>query len=506
MSGETRVSGLPRARNLAGAFLAAALLFVACAAATPVRHHPVPIVLWALIFLGIVAAGVMRLGPLYGVPLAIAAGVAFDSFYIPPTREFDSRDWENFLVVLLYLALAVMVGALADASRRRAKASEEQRGLLADEQAALRRLATLVARGVEPSEVFLAAAVEMRDLLGVDSTRIARFELDATATIVAESGPYGHSGARWELEPSMAITEVFRAGHAARADDYSGAPPRVRERFERLGVRASVASPVVVAGRLWGATVVSSASTPLPPGTEQRMVYFTDLLAIAIANADGRAQLTASRARIVATADDTRRKIERDLHDGVQQRLVSLALALRRAARRVPPELSDLEASLSQTVEDINEVTGQLREISRGIHPAILSQGGLAPALRTLARRSPLPVTVTAGTEARLPEHVEVAAYYVVAEALSNVAKHARASGAEVEVQAVDGTLRLRVRDDGVGGADPSRGSGLTGLWDRVEALGGSIAVESPRGAGTAVEVTLPIRDAQAYGRPEIAG
>jgi signal transduction histidine kinase len=284
-----------------------------------------------------------------------------------------------------------------------------------------------------------------------------------------------------ELRPSSAAEKVLRTGRAAGVGE---------------GGEASVASPVIVGGHLWGAIVASSRRGPLPSQTEERMAEFTELLATAIANADGRAQLKASRARIVAASDDTRRRLERDLHDGVQQRLVSLGLGLRATEKRVPPELPELRAALSQTAEGLNDAVGELQEISRGIHPAILSQGGLAPALRTLARRSAVPVDVTVETEERLPEPIEVAAYYVVAEALANVAKHAGASSASVEVEMTNAGLRLCVRDDGVGDADPARGSGLIGLADRVEALGGQIAVESPSGEGTSLEVTLPVAPA----------
>jgi signal transduction histidine kinase len=227
--------------------------------------------------------------------------------------------------------------------------------------------------------------------------------------------------------------------------------------------------------------------------TERRLAEFTELVAIAIANAEDRAELKASRARIVAATDESRRQIERDLHDGVQQRLVSLALALRAAEPSVPSERTELRLTLSQTVAGLNDALSELREISRGIHPAILSQGGLAPALRTLARRSRVPVELTLGAEEPLPAQLEVAAYYVVAEALANIAKHARAESAWVDLERSDGELRLRVGDDGVGGADPARGSGLIGLSDRVQAVGGAVAVESPRGGGTCLDVTLPI-------------
>ncbi len=213
----------------------------------------------------------------------------------------------------------------------------------------------------------------------------------------------------------------------------------------REGLRSSVASPIHVGGRLWGAIVASSRRGPFPADTEQRIADFTELAATAIANTEGRAELVASRARIVAAFDRARRVLERDLHDGVQQRLVSLALTLRGAQKRVPDGLPELDASLSQAIEGLAEVLSELQEISRGIHPAILSQGGLVPALKTLARRSAIPVELSVRAGGRLPEPVEVAAYYVVAEALTNVAKHARASVVYVDVDMHDDALQLRV-------------------------------------------------------------
>ena len=240
----------------------------------------------------------------------------------------------------------------------------------------------------------------------------------------------------------------------------------------------------------------------MPLDTEGRLAEFTELVATAIANAESRAELAASRARIVATADATRRRIERDLHDGAQQQLVSLALELRAAQAALPPELSEQRAELSRVVEGLTAVLDELREIASGIHPAICPRAVSAPALKTLARRSPIPVELDVRVEGRLPESVEVAAYYVVSEMLTNAAKHAHASTVNVDVAAADGVLRVSVRDDGVGGADPARGSGLVGLRDRVEALGGTFTVESPRDAGTTIEVALPFdRNGEAANR-----
>jgi signal transduction histidine kinase len=220
---------------------------------------------------------------------------------------------------------------------------------------------------------------------------------------------------------------------------------------------------------------------------------FTDLVATAIANAESRGELAASRARIVNAADEVRRGIERDLHDGTQQRLVSLGLELRSVLVAVPPDLDELRGALSRIAESLADVQQELIEMARGIHPAILARGGLGPALKTLAHRSPVPVELDVRVDGRLPERVEVPAYYVVSEALTNAAKHAHASVVRVEVAVIERGLCVVVCDDGVGGADPARGSGLVGLRDRVEAFGGTMTVQSPRGAGTSLDVELPL-------------
>ena len=248
----------------------------------------------------------------------------------------------------------------------------------------------------------------------------------------------------------------------------------------------------MVEGRLWGAMVVA-ASEELPPDAEERLEKVGELVATAIANAESKSELAASRRRIVAASDDARRRIERDLHDGTQQRLVSLGLAVRVAQSSLPSDLSDLRSELSQIATGLAEAVEELQELSRGIHPAILAQGGLAPALRTLARRSAIPIALDIRTDTRLPTPIEVAAYYVISEALANAAKHAQASRIDISVTPRDGRLMLSIRDDGIGGADRSRGSGLVGLTNRVEALGGSISIESPPGAGTRLTAELPL-------------
>jgi signal transduction histidine kinase len=374
---------------------------------------------------------------------------------------------------------------------------------VADEQAALRRVATLVARGVAPPAVFSAVASETGRLLGAEATHVAQFEPDGTVTVAGSwakpdaEGLALPAGSRLSAGEGTVAGRVQRTGQPARVFGYDEADGDIPTWARRHGIHSSVGSPIVVEGRLWGVVAASSAaSAPHPDDTEKRLLAFTELAAMAVANAESRALLAASRARVVATADETRRRIERDLHDGTQQRLISLALELRSAEARMPPEHQNLAEQWSRTADGLNDVIDELREITRGLHPAVLERGGLGPALRALARRAAVPVELDAGLSGRLPERVEVAAYYVVSEALANATKHARATLVEVEVRIAEDVLHMLVRDDGVGGADMSRGSGLIGLSDRVEALGGRLDLTSTPGAGTALMVTIPIRPA----------
>jgi signal transduction histidine kinase len=370
---------------------------------------------------------------------------------------------------------------------------------LAEGQAALRRVATLVARGAPPAHVFAAVAEELAQLLHAAITKVLRFETDGTATVV---GGWGRPGLRVPIGERMALdgegvaVKVKESGQPARSDRFAGPPGSVADSFHRLGAKTAIGGPVIVEGVLWGVAVAAfTHEEPLPADGEARISGFTELVATAIANAEAQAKLTASRARVIATADETRRRIERDIHDGAQQHLVSLTLQLRAAQAAVPPELEELEAELARVATGLTNTFDELREYARGIHPAILAEGGLGPALRTLARRSAVPVDLKMRVDAGLPERIEVCAYYVVSEALTNTAKHALASTVAADVESSDGVLRISVSDDGVGGADFSGGSGLVGLRDRVEALGGRISVDSPRGAGTSLRVELPIGD-----------
>jgi signal transduction histidine kinase len=381
---------------------------------------------------------------------------------------------------------------LAATAIANAQARVELRGF-AEEQAALRRVATLVADAAPPAQVFAAVTEEAGRLLDADIAAMGRYDRDGMETAVATWDITGAAlpiGTKWSLGGWNLQTMIFQTGQPARIDDYTSASGPAAEYARKSGLRGAVGVPVSAEGRLWGVTVVASRAGPMPAGTEARLSGFTELAGTAIANTEAQAALAASRARVVATADATRRRIERNLHDGAQQRLVCLALDLRAAEAA---GAGDLAPELDRVAAGLDDVLVDLREIARGLHPAILADGGLAPALKTLARRSAFPVRLDVQVGARLPDPVEIAVYYTVAEALTNAAKHAGATAVEIEVTAGDGVLNVSVRDNGCGGADFSCGSGLLGLKDRAEALGGHLRLHSPRGAGTALEITLPL-------------
>jgi signal transduction histidine kinase len=379
--------------------------------------------------------------------------------------------------------------------------AESRAGLarLAAEQAALRRVATLVAGGTPPRELFAAVVEEVARLLSVEFAALGRYEPDGAITAVAVWGRTGQHipvGRRWSLGGRDVATLVFETGRAARLNSYTDTSWQPGDIAREVRVGSGVGTPVIVEGRLWGLIATYSAvGEPLPRDTEARLASFTELVATAIANAESRGELMASRARIVAAADETRRRIERDLHDGIQQRLVTLGLELRAAQDQMPALPGELEHTLARVGDGLSSVFDELREISHGIHPAVLSNGGLKPALNALRRRSAVPVELDLQTEQRLPEAVEVATYYVVSEALANAAKHAKASVVRVELRIQDATLQLAIHDDGVGGADINHGSGLLGLRDRIEALGGTQLVTSPAGIGTTLLIEIPLPD-----------
>jgi signal transduction histidine kinase len=424
-----------------------------------------------------------------GVPIVVEGGIwgfmvgaAKPEMPIPPNVEGPLARFTELVAT-----------AIANGQAR------ENLAQLADEQAALRRVATLVARGASPSEVFAVVSNELAGLFGSHAT-VARYEPDGSGIVtvgLTETNPGTPAiGERWPMSDVLASTTVFRTGRPARSDHFGheNAPGLSAEKHKRLQGLSTVATPIVVEGRLWGVLTISDECKPLPPEAEERSEKFTALVATAIANADSREELAASRARLVAAGDEARRRIERDLHDGAQQRLVTLAVALRGTEARIPAELDALRTEVTRVAEGLTTAVDELRDLSRGIHPSILTEAGLSPALKALGRRSAVRVHLEVGFEHRLPDHVEVAAYYTVSEALTNASKHANASRIWVAVSLEDEMLLLSIRDDGAGGADARRGSGLTGLTDRIEALGGKVWIESPRGSGTSIEVQIPTR------------
>ena len=369
---------------------------------------------------------------------------------------------------------------------------------LVEEQAALRRVATAVAGGAQPEEVFDLVTEEAGRLLGASSAGTIRYEPDEKSAMVVGrwhgTGPPGMEvGTQVPVAGDTGVAHVLRTGKPVRIDSFEGRSGWIAEEMHRLGFSRSVSAPITVAGRIWGAVIVAAAGEePMPPGTETRLCEFADLVALALSSATARQELIESRARIVQAGDEARRRLERDLHDGAQQRLVSLALTLRLAADALRTDTERGRELLDGARAELEQAIDELRELARGIHPAVLMERGLAAAVALLAGRSEVPVKLSVTTE-RFPSAIEAAAYFVVAEGLTNVARYSEASNAALSISNVDGRLVVEVEDDGKGGADASRGSGLRGLADRVEVLNGSISLESPEGAGTRLRAEFEV-------------
>jgi signal transduction histidine kinase len=373
------------------------------------------------------------------------------------------------------------------------EASRDQLRLIAEEQAALRRVATLVARDVPAAEIFEAAAAEVRSLLGTNVTILLRYEQDGTGVVLAGSAEAGvRTMERVTLEEDSVTARVARTGRSARMEGYERMPGSIAGAAQREGIRAAVGAPVVVGARLWGVMIAAwKHDDALRPDAEERLAQFTELIATALANAQSRAELAASRARVVATADETRRRIERDLHDGAQQSLVHSVITLKLAQRALGGASGPAVELIGEALDHAERAITELRELAHGILPATLSRG-LAAAIETLVSRVRLPVNVDV-TEERMASQLEATAYFVVSEALTNTVKHARASRARVTASVADGVLHVEVSDDGVGGAHTDGKSGLLGLYDRVAAMDGELHVESPAGVGTTVAATIPL-------------
>jgi signal transduction histidine kinase len=323
---------------------------------------------------------------------------------------------------------------------------------------------------------------------------MVRYEHDGTATVIGAAGDHPFPvGSNWALAGPSIMAMVLKTGRKAGIDDYAGLRGTIAEIADRAGFRSAIGAPIVVGGATWGAIVArSTMPEPIPERSELRLSQFTELVATAVSNATDRAALIASRARIVAAGDEARRRLERNLHDGLQQRLIALGIDLQRIRASIPKEHRESQAGLEQAEQDAGSMLEEVRELSRGLHPPLLSRGGLEPALAVLARKSPIPVDLDVDVEERPPSTVETAVYYTVSEALTNALKHSRASAISVQVQRRGDVVRARVTDNGVGGAVPGSGSGLVGLDDRVQALCGRLFLESSAEHGTALSIELP--------------
>ena len=377
-------------------------------------------------------------------------------------------------------------------------ATHERLARLAEEQAALRRVATVVAGGAEPEEVFELVTEEAGRLLGASSSGMIRYEPDGESGLVVGrwhgSDPLGMEvGTIVPVSGDTGVAHVLRTGQPVRIESFEGRRGWIAEEMHRLGFRGTVSAPITVGGRIWGAVIVATAANePMAPETETRLSEFADLVALALASAAAKQELIESRARIVHAGDEARRRLERDLHDGAQQRLVSLALSLRVVDDALDKDPARGRELLGHARRELDQAIDELRELARGIHPAVLTERGLGAAVELLCARSPVPVDVVTDAE-RLPPPVEAASYYVVAEALTNVARYSGADSASVSVSRSDGRVMVEIADNGRGGADPQNGSGLRGLADRVEALDGRLDIHSPVGEGTRIRAEFSL-------------
>ncbi len=453
-----------------------------------------PVLLWAA----------LRLGPRGAATaiLVVCSIIVWNTAQSegPFVRESitDSLLATQFFIAIAAITSLILAAVTAERTRaaRALAATEATQRALADEQAALRRVATLVAGEASPSRVFEQVTEEVGRLLALPGASVMHYDGARTATIVgtwSEDGkPRFPVGASLDLDGDTVVAEVLRSGTAQRVD-YDETSGALAETVRSFGYRSAVAAPVTVGGRLWG--VLAGATTSdegLPDGLEQRLCDFAELVAQALANADAYEKLAASRARLVEVGDAERMRLERNLHDGAQQRLVSVALELSMVAATLESDPEAARKVLTEAQEELARGLTELRELARGIHPVVLTERGLGPALDALLLRAPIPVDITELPEGRLPAHVEAAAYYVVAEAVTNVGKYAHASSATVSISRSNGAATVSVTDDGVGGADPAAGSGLRGLAARVEALNGHLDVDSPPGRGTRIRAEIP--------------
>ena len=462
------------------ASITSVVLIVAVSVAVEVLDDHAPVLTLSVLYLLAVVPVAVLWGVLFATVVSVVSVLTFGYLFLSPRRNLDIGESGTWYALVVFVLTAVVVSELATRSQRAARASAR----LAEEQSALRRVATLVAQQTSTEQLNALISEEVGRLLSADLAMMRHYE---------DGGGFRVMG-QWARSAKLLTTGYPPAvDRVTELIAQTGEPAQAETETPSGDGRRAVGAPIIVEGQVWGAMIVASGARPLPDNTGVRLADFTALVATAIANTKNRDELAASRERVVIAADQTRRRIERDLHDGAQQQLVALAIDLQTIHDGVPDQLPQLRDELAQISQGLVSTLEELREIARGIHPAILAQGGLGPALKTLARRCPVPVELHLQVESRLSEPVEVATYYVVAEALTNAAKHADASLVRVTGRVHDAVLQVQVQDDGRGGASAAGGSGLVGLVDRVEALGGTLVVSSPTGAGTSVELALPI-------------
>jgi signal transduction histidine kinase len=479
---------MPRMQLAEGAVLLALLIVLIEVPSQPdVPYIVFPILIWAALRFG---------------PAGAATAVAITSCLTVWNTAQGSGPFvrnsitHSLLASQLFVAVAALTSLILAAVTAERSTSESAQQALTAEQAALRKIATLVAGGATSKRVFEQVTAEAARTVGALAASLARFDDDTVAFVGGwtESGTLAFPvGSELPLDATGILAAVRETGEPQRIDRYEVSAGQVVERFMSFGYGSATAAPVKLGGQVWGALVAAGPpGTPFPRGSERRLTDFAELVAQALANAEAYRELAASRARIVEAADTERRRLERNLHDGAQQRLVSLALELRLIKTRLRGNPESAETLLSEAEDELGQALHELRELARGIHPAVLTDRGLVAALHALAERAPVQVALTRVPDGRLPDSVEAAIYYLVAEAITNVAKYAHATEVTVEVERSNGIATVVVSDDGVGGAEPGPGSGLVGLADRVEALGGRLHVESPPGRGTRLSAEIP--------------
>jgi signal transduction histidine kinase len=479
---------LPKVRVAEAALLLALLIvLVEVPSQRDVPYIVFPILIWAALRFGPVGAA---------TTLAIVSSLTVWNTAHGSGPFVRTTLTHSLLASQLFVAVAALTSLVLAAVTAERTASEDAQRSLTAEHAALRRIATLVAGEAASKRVFDQVTEEAAQTIGAPAASLARFDEDDMVTFVsswsASETLAFPEGSRVPLEGTGVLAAVRETGEPQRIDCYDGRSGQLVERFTSFGYDSATAAPVKLGTQVWGALVAAGRRGALPAGAERRLTDFAELVAQALANADAYRKLSASRARIVGAADTERQRLERNLHDGAQQRLVSLALQLRLVKANLRKDPAGAEARLTEAEGELGQALDELRELARGIHPAVLTDRGLAAALEALAERAPLPVELARVPHDRFPDPIEAAIYYIVAEAITNVAKYAHANQARVSVERSNGIATVLVSDDGIGGAEPTSGSGLVGLADRVEALGGRLRIDSPPGRGTRLTAEIP--------------